>query len=289
MSTCATLGEPGTETAPLTAGAPPLVDSCHRRIHYLRISVTPQCNLCCRYCRPDGVPAGHAAPGDLLSVDEVRELIETARDLGMDKVRFTGGEPLLRAEIVEMVQTACRTPGISDVGITTNGVLLRTYAGPLRRAGLRRVNISLDTLRPERFREITPLGALDDVLAGLEAAIAVGFETIKLNCVIARSPDEPDAREVAAFARQRCLAVRFIREMDLETGRFWPVIGGDGGRCERCNRLRVTSTGLVVPCLFSDLAYSLREHGTAAALRLAVAAKPVRGTRSSNPFCSVGG
>ncbi len=275
--------------APSAKMAPGLVDACNRRIHYLRISVTPECNLCCRYCRPDRLPKGRAAKGALLSLDDIRALIATARDLGMDKVRFTGGEPLLREEIVEMVQTACHTPGITDVGLTTNGVLLPRYAVPLRRAGLRRVNLSLDTLRPARFREITPVGALDEVLAGLEAAIAAGFETIKLNCVVAESPEEDDAREVAAFARQRGLAVRFIREMDLEAGRFWPVIGGDGGRCERCNRLRVTSTGYVIPCLFSDLAYSLREHGIEGALRLAVEMKPVRGNKSSNPFCEIGG
>ena len=288
MSMGEAICEPRTGAAVPGAGAV-LVDRYQRRIHYLRISVTPRCNLCCRYCRPDRVPAGHAALGDLLSLDEIRVLIETARDLGMDKIRFTGGEPLLRDDIVDIVGIACRTAGIRDVGITTNGVLLPDYAVPLRRAGLRRVNLSLDTLCPARFREITPVGALEDVLAGLEAAIAAGFDTIKLNCVVAHSADEPDARAVAAFAAARGLAVRFIREMDLEAGRFWPVVGGDGGRCERCNRLRVTSTGLVLPCLFSDLAYSLREHGVAAALRLAVAAKPRQGTRSSNRFYGVGG
>ena len=266
-----------------------MFDSSNRRINYLRISVTPRCNLCCRYCRPDCMAEDATPVGDLLSVDEVRTLITVASRLGVDKVRFTGGEPLLREEIVDMVQIACSTPGVSDVGITTNAVLLPTYAVALRRAGLRRVNISLDTLRPERFREITSAGSLDDVLAGLESALAAGFDTVKLNCVIARSPDEEDAREVAAFAQQRGLAVRFIREMDLATGRFWPVIGGDGGRCERCNRLRVTSTGYVLPCLFNDLAYSIREHGVEGALRLAVETKPPGGTRSTNRFNGVGG
>jgi cyclic pyranopterin phosphate synthase len=265
-----------------------MVDRFERRIHYLRISVTPRCNLSCSYCRP---LAGCAEPepGELLSAAEIHALVQAAAGMGIDKIRFTGGEPLLREDIADLVAMACHTPGITDVGVTTNGVLLPQCVQPLRRAGLRRVNISLDTLRPERFREISPVGDLAAVLAGIDAALAAGFETIKLNCVIEQSAAEPDAREVAEFGCRHGLPVRFIRRMDLEAGAFWPVIGGEGGHCSRCNRLRVTSDGYVLPCLFDDRAYSSRELGAEMALRQALENKPAKGTRSNRRFHAIGG
>jgi cyclic pyranopterin phosphate synthase len=265
-----------------------MFDCFERRISYLRISVTSRCNLRCTYCRPDTRSCAEA-PGELLSFDEVRAVVEAAARLGIEKVRFTGGEPLLRQDIVDLVAMTAGTSGIAIVALTTNGVLMPRYAQPLRRAGLQRVNFSLDTLDPQRFREITAVGDLAQVLAGLEATLAAGFETVKLNCVIEASPEEPDAQAVAAFGRQHGLEVRFIRRMDLESGAFWPVIGGEGGRCERCNRLRVTSDGLVVPCLFDNLAFSIRELGPETALRLAVEHKPPRGTRSDRYFQAIGG
>jgi cyclic pyranopterin phosphate synthase len=224
-----------------------------------------------------------------MSAGEITELVATAAALGVDKVRLTGGEPLLREGIVELVARIRPTNGLQDLAMTTNGLLLAPCALPLRQAGLDRVNISLDTLDPARFRKIACGGDLEQVLAGIRAAVFAGFRQVKLNCVIEASPDEPDARTVADFGRQQGLAVQFIRRMDLAAGRFWPVVGGNGGRCDRCNRLRVSCDGRVYPCLFSDLSYSIRELGVEAALRQAVGTKPAAGTRSSHTFSAIGG
>jgi cyclic pyranopterin phosphate synthase len=151
------------------------------------------------------------------------------------------------------------------------------------------LNISLDTLDPARFRDLTRGGNLSQVLGGIAAAMAAGFATIKLNCVVESSPDEIDARQVAAFGKERGLEVRFIRRMDLQQGRFWPVYGGEGGDCHRCNRLRVACDGRVFPCLFDGQSFSIRRYGIAGALRLAVAHKPATGLRSDVSFYAIGG
>ena len=173
-------------------------------------------------------------------------------------------------------------PGIDDLAMTTNGVLLEQWAQPLAEAGLQRVNVSIDAIDPERYRAITNGGDIRDVLAGIEAARQAGLKPIKLNCVVAESAtvplDEPDARSVAAFAREHDLEARFIRKMNLAAGAFSVVEGGTGGDCPRCNRLRLTSNGQLKPCLFSDIAFSVRELGAAEALRRAVDEKPEAGT-----------
>jgi len=264
-------------------------DRFGRRINYLRISVTDRCNLRCVYCRPEeGLPLERATR--ILSFEEIIEIVSVAVEEGIDKVRLTGGEPLVRRDIVDLVRMVSGIAGIGDLALTTNGTFLAGLAGSLYEAGLRRINISLDTVDPGRFRTLTRTGRLADVLAGIEAARKVGFHPIKLNCVIRESVEEGDARQVAAFGAERGLDVRFIREMDLVTGRFWQVIGGKGGLCSECNRLRVNSQGVVLPCLFSDLGFDTRLLGPREAIRQAVSAKPHSGLCSrNNRFDSVGG
>jgi len=265
-----------------------MYDSFKRRIHYLRISVTDRCNLRCTYCMPEeGVRiVPHAS---ILSYEEIATLVREGVALGIDKVRLTGGEPLLRRNIVDLVAQLAAIKGIRDLAMTTNGCRLPALAVPLRKAGLHRLNISLDTLDPARFATITRGGNLAEVLAGIEAAIAAGFHPIKLNCVITASPDEPDAVAVAAFGRTRGLPVRFIRRMDTAEGHFWQVLGGEGGLCSACNRLRVSSDGRIFPCLFNDISYSVRELGAREALLVAVEKKPHAGTASKNRFYYMGG
>jgi len=226
---------------------------------------------------------------DILSFEEIVALTRQAVALGVDKVRLTGGEPLVRRDILTLVAMLGQIQGIQDYAMTTNGILLPDYASDLKAAGIQRLNISLDTLNPMRYRAITRSGRVGHVLAGIEAALQVGFQKIKLNCVIEQSPDEPDARAVAAFGRERDLEVRFIRRMDTDQGRFWRVIGGDGGHCVTCNRLRLSSDGKIYPCLFSDQAYDIRALGLEKALHLAVAGKPEFGCRSNNRFYRIGG
>lgn len=265
-------------------------DRFHRSIEYLRVSVTDRCNLGCVYCVP---PRGArpVAPGDVLSAGEIQEVVRSAAAMGFRKVRLTGGEPLLRRDVVEIVALLAAVPGVEDLAMTTNGILLESLAAPLARAGLQRVNVSLDSLDAARYERITRGGDLVRVLRGLDAARAAGLWPIKLNCVVARSSVEPDARSVAKFGREHGFEARFIRRMNLARGEFWPVEGGGGGGdCPRCNRLRLTCDGQVKPCLFSDLAFGVRELGAGEALRQAVLHKPESGrTCVEDAFCTVGG
>ena len=263
-------------------------DSFGRTIHYLRISVTDRCNLRCGYCLPNGC-AELLPRGDLLSYEEITDVAQTAVGLGFNKVRLTGGEPLVRSCVVDLVGMLSRIEGLEDLSMTTNGVLLDQYAVPLVKAGLHRVNISLDSMNPERYREAT-LGDVKRVLAGIQAAKGAGFKRIKLNCVVEKSSDEADARGVAAFAMEQGLEVRFIRRMNLAAGEFWAVDGGIGGRCELCNRLRLSSDGQIRPCLFSDEGFSVRELGTREAIMQAIETKPESGKRChTTSFRRIGG
>lgn len=266
-----------------------MLDRYNRNINYLRISVTDRCNLRCVYCMPkEGVT--WVPHGEILSYNEIVEVVKTAVPMGIDKVRLTGGEPLVRKGIVHLVEQIAAVEGIRDFGMTTNGILLDRFAIPLKQAGLHRVNVSLDTLDPGEYRSITRNGDIRDVLRGIKAAQDAGFTTIKINCVIHESPDEKNARQVSHFCAENGLEVRFILQMDLEDGHFHKVIGGSGGECAECNRLRLTSTGKIVPCLFSDLSFSIREYGIRGALELAVANKPASGSCShTNTFNTLGG
>ena len=266
-----------------------LYDSYSRRIDYLRVSVIDRCNLRCRYCRPEtGLPLVKHPP--VLSFEEIARIVSAGVRLGIRKVRLTGGEPLYRRDLARLVRMLSRNQGLEDLALTTNGTLLAPLARDLLGAGLRRVNVSLDTLDPLRYREITRTGRLEDALRGIMAARDVGLHPVKINCVIQESVDEPDALAVAEFGEKEGLEVRFIREMNLELGRFWQVIGGDGGDCTRCNRLRLTCQGKLVPCLFSDVEYDVRQLGIERAFRQAVLGKPESGKRSRhNLFYTIGG
>jgi len=254
-------------------------DPFNRSITYLRISVTDLCNLRCRYCRPaEGVPL--LSHDDILSYEEIAEFTVEAVNMGITKVRLTGGEPLVRKGIVSLVEMLGEVRGIEDLSMTTNGLLLSKFALRLKKSGVQRINVSLDAISPERYRHITRGGEIGDVLDGLEAAKRAGMSPIKINCVIDSSPGEPDASAVAEYANENGFQVRFIKKMDLATGRFAVVEHGGGGDCPQCNRLRLSADGWLRPCLFSDLRYNVRELGSLEALQRAVEAKPESGTFS---------
>jgi len=211
---------------------------------------------------------------DILSFEEIVEVIRFGVKNGITKVRLTGGEPLVRKGIVDLVKMIAEIPGIEDLSMTTNGALLDQFAQPLADAGLIRVNISLDTVDEKSYKQVTRVGDLSNVLKGIKAAQSAGLDPIKINCVIKKSPIEQDAKEVAEFCDMNDLQVRFIKEMDLETGYFDRVIGGDGGHCATCNRLRLTADGKLKPCLFDDLEFNVRELGIETAYSKAIGLKP---------------
>ncbi len=227
---------------------------------------------------------------DVITFEEIVDVVKTSVQLGIDKIRITGGEPLVRKGIVDLVRMIAKVPGVKDFGLSTNGITLKKYAKDLKNAGLHRVNVSLDTLNPERYRKITRLGNIDDVLQGIEVAKKVGLNPVKINCVIKKSSQEPDALEVAAYCQKNNLQIRFIRQMELNMGHFSIVEGGEGGDCKICNRLRLTANGKIKPCLFSNLEYDIRELGIQEAIDQALTNKPKCGSiNSSGSFYNIGG
>jgi GTP 3',8-cyclase len=266
-----------------------MYDRFNRHIHYLRISVTDRCNLRCRYCMPEEgiVLMQHH---EILTFEEIAEVVRVAINLGIDKIRFTGGEPLVRKGFTDLVAMIAGIPGIKDLALTTNGLLLKEYAAALKQAGLQRVNVSLDTLDPDTYKQITRGGDIRQVLDGILMAREVGLEPIKINCVVSGSSEERDAVLVKAFAQRENLKVRFIRQMHLETGDFKAVEGGEGGNCSICNRLRLTANGMVKPCLFSDDEFSVRQIGAEEALIRAISNKPRKGNQNrTGRFYNIGG
>ncbi len=254
-----------------------MLDPFGRTIDYLRVSVTDRCNLRCTYCMPaEGVPL--LRHEDILTFEEITEVVRTAAAMGIGKIRLTGGEPLVRRGIVDLVRMLAAIPAIRDLSMTTNGTLLAGYAKRLAEAGLQRVNVSLDAVGAARYAAITRGGDVRQVLAGIAAARRAGLTPIRLNCVVEDSPSEADAQDVARFAADSDLEVRFIRRIALLEGRFAAVSGGLGGDCPRCNRLRLASDGSIRPCLLSDLSFRVRTLGAAEALTRAIRAKPQSGS-----------
>lgn len=197
-----------------------LVDSFGRSINYLRISLTDRCNLRCVYCMPpDGLE--WTPQGEVLSNAEIVHVVQAAAALGMKKIRLTGGEPLVRPGIVELVSQIAAVPGIEDIGLTTNGVLLEKLAGPLAMAGLRRVNISLDTLKPERFQKITRFGSFDRAWKGILAAQQAGLAPIKLNAVVIRGLNDDELLDLARLSLSHPWHIRFIELMPIGNTQDW--------------------------------------------------------------------
>ncbi len=191
------------------------LDSFGRSIDYLRISVTDRCNLRCIYCMPpEGVP--HIPHHEILSYEEIRAVVRAAAELGISKIRLTGGEPLVRADFPQLVKMLSRIEGIQELSLTTNGALLKDYAQALKQAGLSRVNVSLDTLRADRFQHITRLGELTDVLAGIEAAKKAGLHPIKINTVVMRGINDDEILDFARLTYEHGWHVRFIELMPFK-------------------------------------------------------------------------
>jgi cyclic pyranopterin phosphate synthase len=197
-----------------------LTDSLGRNINYLRLSVTDRCNMRCFYCMPkEGiVKKGHEA---VLSYEELQLIAETAVTLGIEKIRITGGEPLVRAGLIGFLEKLTQIPGLRHLALTTNGLLLPEMAADLHRVGVQRLNVSLDSLNPTTFSEITRGGDLKKVLAGLDAAEQAGFPPPKINCVIMRGVNDSEILEFAEMTRTRGSSVRFIEYMPVVREEGW--------------------------------------------------------------------
>lgn len=272
-------------------------DTVGRNIDYLRVSVTDLCNLRCAYCMPEQGVAKRRHEENL-TVEEILAILREAAALGISKVRLTGGEPLVRRGILDVCRGIAEIPGIAEVAMTTNGLLLEEMAGPLRDAGVQRLNISLDTLHPERYAALTRGGELHRALAGMEAARKAGFRHMKLNVVLMGGFNEDEIPAFVEWTRDQEIQVRFIELMpvgecaDWPPSRFIPAeevlrqvpeltflhtqgvagvyqVAGHTGTvglirpmsqhfCGTCNRLRLTADGRLKPCLHAALEIPLK-------------------------------
>ena len=256
-----------------------MFDKFNRQIDYLRISVTDRCNLRCTYCMPEEgvVPKSHY---DILSYEKIIEVVKEAISLGIKKIRLTGGEPLVRKGILFLVQQLKKLPGLEELTLTTNGVLLDKMAKPLKKAGLDRINISLDTLDPGKYKKLTRIGDINNVLMGIDAVIQAGFENTKINMVLIPGFNDNEVETMQAFCREKGFALQRINHYSLtdiesidrtyEAER--PL------KCERCNRIRLTADGKLKPCLFSDMEIPLDFNNLKASLINAIQCKPEYGT-----------
>ena len=277
-----------------------MIDQYGRSIRYLRLSVTDRCNMRCRYCMPEeGVPL--KAHGDMLTEDEMILAVRTAARLGVVKLRLTGGEPLVKKNILSICERAAAVDGIRDVCMTTNGTLLPPLAEQLKRAGLRRVNISLDTLNRDKYAAMTRGGDLDMALQGLRTALETGFEKVKINAVLIGGFNDDEIPALAELTRKYPLDLRFIELMPMPGGavfgdrsyipadrvlemlpdavpedtegvaRLYRLPGAPGRIglisplsrhfCDTCDRIRLTADGRLKPCLHSAEEISIKGLG----------------------------
>ncbi len=299
----------------------PLMDSFGRRITYLRISVTDRCNLRCVYCMPeDGISLLNH--DEVISYEDILRLVGILSNHGVNKIRITGGEPLVRKGLTGFIENIGRIKGVEDISMTTNGILLERYASELYNAGLKRINISLDSLKEDRFNKITRIGNLKDVLTGIKIAKKTGFNPVKINTVLIKGINDGEIIDFVNFAKEFELNLRFIEYMPIggniadavlskeieekiksEFDDFSLIAGSqannadnkDGGSaagvadkaevynsvsrsfgfkdgkavigfisplsehfCGDCNRLRLTASGDLRPCLFYDNEYNIR-------------------------------
>ncbi len=258
-----------------------MLDQYNRKIHYLRISITDKCNLRCTYCMPEeGVPfKPHSA---IMSFEEIVKVVEAAAELGINKIRLTGGEPLVRRDVVELVRMIKAVKGIEHLGMTTNGVLLNKLAQPLKDAGMDSVNISMDTLNPKRYKEITRIGDISYTLKGIDAAIAAGFEKIKINVVVMENTPDHEIQDMENFCTEKNLTLQLINHYDLSSEKKNTYKFDRPPKCAVCNRIRLTADGILKPCLHSNQEIPVNPDDIISSLRKTILDKPENGSVCTN-------
>ncbi len=296
-------------------------DNYGRDINYLRISVTDRCNLRCIYCMPEeGVKS--LSHEDILRFEDTLKIVKVAASLGINKIRYTGGEPLVMKDIDKLIYETSKISGIDDISITTNGILLSDMAEDLKKAGLNRVNISLDTLNSDKFRSITRIGSLEKVMESIYKCLSLGIKPVKINTVLLRGINDSEFVDFLNLIREIPVEIRFIELMPIgegvkmyeksklsfmellelhpelteiqskksSTAQLYKLEGAKGKIgfispvsckfCGDCNKIRLTSTGTIKPCLHSKEEINLRkylndEERLTAALKYAISNKPL--------------
>lgn len=300
-----------------------MTDNYGRTIDYLRLSITDQCNLNCHYCKPHLITAANKARR-ILPYKDLLKIVQAATDIGIKKIRLTGGEPLVREGVIGFIRQLNNIQNIEEISLTTNGLLLCSYAQLLKGAGIKRINVSIDSLYPEVFRNITQLGSLKTVFKGINLAELIGLK-IKLNVVVMKGVNDDEILSFAKLSKHNSWSVRFIEYMPtnstsdwndyfvsgkhilntinnsfnitpLESAKYsgpaklYQIEGAKGSIgiitpmsnhfCNECNRVRVTSTGLIKNCLLGEHSTDLRPHlnrspdELSAILKLAINNKP---------------
>jgi molybdenum cofactor biosynthesis protein A, bacterial len=277
-----------------------MIDQFGRNINYLRVSLTDRCNLRCKYCMPaEGI--SKLDHEDILSFEEVKKIVKAAVTIGINKIRYTGGEPLVLKGIDSLIYETSLIQGIKDISITTNGILLYDAAEDLKKAGLNRVNISLDTLKADKFSDITRGGDLNKVVQAIHKCISLGYSPVKINTVILKGINDDEIEDFINLTRELPVHVRFIELMPMgealnlykegtitcdeiirKFSNLSPLINEKSSTselyklpnakgvvgfitpisckfCEYCNRIRLTATGNIKPCLHSEKEYSIKE------------------------------
>lgn len=277
-----------------------MIDQFGRNINYLRVSLTDRCNLRCKYCMPaEGI--SKLDHEDILSFEEVKKIVKAAVTIGINKIRYTGGEPLVLKGIDSLIYETSLIQGIKDISITTNGILLYDAAEDLKKAGLNRVNISLDTLKADKFSDITRGGDLNKVVQAIHKCISLGYSPVKINTVILKGINDDEIEDFINLTRELPVHVRFIELMPMgealnlykegtitcdeiirKFNNLSPLINEKSSTselyklpnakgvvgfirpisckfCEYCNRIRLTATGNIKPCLHSEKEYSIKE------------------------------
>ncbi len=256
-----------------------MFDRFNRQINYLRISVTDRCNLLCRYCMPsEGVKL--KTPEEILSYEEITKIARAGARMGITKIRLTGGEPLVRKEIHLLVKALKEISDIKEVTLTTNGVLLERMAKKLKRSGLDRINISLDTLDSQKYRELTRGGDIKWVMKGIDAAIASEFDNIKLNMVIIPGFNVDEVAQMKTYCKKKGLQLQRINHYSLiNKENLDPQYKTERPlSCDQCNRIRLTAEGKLKPCLFSNQEYPVDFSNIESCIKMAILNKPELGT-----------
>ena len=257
-----------------------MLDRFNREINYLRISVTDKCNLRCIYCMPvEGVPLRKHT--DFLSFEDIEKVVQEAAKLGINKIRLTGGEPLVKKDIEKLVKKIADIEGINEVTMTTNGILLPEKAKALKEAGLKRVNISCDTLNPERYKKITRIGELEQVLKGIDAAIEVGFK-VKINMVVMNDTSDEEIKEMQKFCEQKGIKLQLINHYSLVVEKMNHYTFDRPPDCAKCNRIRLLADGSLKPCLHSNKEIKLDLKNIRKSLIKTILEKPRAGRVCTN-------